>query len=192
MATAGRITSVGAVLLVVDVQGKLIGKVDRQDEVLAAIVLAIRGAQALGVPVIATEQYPQGLGPSLPEIVQLISDRYSKVSFHCAGVPEVRRRVEAGGVRSATLVGVEAHICVAQTAVELMAMGVRVQVLADAVSSRHVSDKEIALRRLERAGAVVSTVEAALFEWAESAEHPGFKTISALVKESDLIRSAAG
>src|SRR5687767_536061 len=111
MAVAGRITADGAVLLVVDVQGKLLGKVDRHDEVLAAIVRAIRGAQALGVPVLATEQAPDKLGPSVPEILELVPDCPGKLTFHCAGVPEVRRRALDGTTRSVTLVGIEAHIC---------------------------------------------------------------------------------
>ncbi len=89
-----------------------------------------------------------------------------------------------------TLAGIEAHVCVAQTALELLTMNFRVQVAADAVTSRHAFDRDIALRRLELAGAVVSTTEAAIFEWTETADHPQFKAISAMIKEADLARSA--
>ena len=86
-------------------------------------------------------------------------------------------------VRHVALVGIEAHICVAQTALELLARGYEVQVPVDAVGSRFAEDREVALRRLERAGAILTTAEATLFEWVESADHPQFRAISALVKE---------
>ncbi len=184
-----RFTADHAALLVVDVQGRLMERIDRRDEVLAAIVLAIRGAQTLGIPVIATEQYPKGLGPSVPEVASLVPDRPAKTTFHGGGVREVADSLRSDAIRDVTIVGIEAHVCVAQTALELMAMGARVQVLSDAVGSRHALDREVALRRIERAGAVVSTVEAALFEWTESAAHPRFKAISELVKEADIARS---
>lgn len=190
MPSPERFTTAHAALLVVDVQGKLMERIDRRDEVLANIVRAIRGAKLLQIPVFATEQYPKGLGPSLPEIAELVPHRPEKTCFHCCAVPEIFERIHALGIRQATLVGIEAHVCVAQTALELLSMGVRVQVLADAVSSRRPFDRDVSLRRLEHAGAVVSTVEAALFEWTESADHPRFKAISALVKEADLARSA--
>jgi nicotinamidase-related amidase len=144
----------------------------------------------LEIPTIATEQYPKGLGPSVPEVVAAIPHRPEKTVFHCCAVPQVFETIHARGVRKVTLVGIETHVCIAQSALELLRMGLRVQVLADAVGSRHAFDGEIALRRVELAGAVVSTTEAALFEWTESADHRNFKAISALVKEADLARSA--
>lgn len=192
MPITDRFVAEGSLLLVVDVQGTLMAKIEGRDGVLAAILRAIRGAAILGIPVVATEQYPRGLGPSLPEIVDLVPDRPSKTLFHAGDVAEVAGPIASGAARRVTIVGIEAHVCVAQTALELLGRGVSVQVLADAVSSRHASDREVALRRLERAGVAVSTVEAALFEWAGDAGHPGFKGISALVKEADRDRAAEG
>jgi nicotinamidase-related amidase len=189
MATAQRFTANASGLLVIDVQGKLLDRIDRRDEVLRNIVTTIKAAHILEIPVLATEQYPSGLGASVPEVAALIERRPAKTCFHCLGSHEILGEIDGRGLRALTLVGIEAHVCVAQTALELLTMGFRVQVLADAVSSRHPLDRDVALRRLELAGAVVSTTEAALFEWTESADHPHFKAISALVKDADLARS---
>jgi nicotinamidase-related amidase len=157
---------------------------------LANVVRLIRAAGLLDVPVLATEQYPRGLGPTVAEVAELIPQRAEKTVFHCCAAAPVLETLHARGIRKVTLAGIEAHVCVAQTALELLTLNFRVQVPADAVSSRHAFDRDIALRRLELAGAVVTTTEAALFEWTESADHPQFKAISALVKEADLARTA--
>jgi nicotinamidase-related amidase len=190
MASSERFTAEHSLLLVVDLQGKLLERVEGRETLIANIARLIKAAQLLEIPTIATEQYPKGLGPSVPEVAAAIPHRPEKTVFHCCAVPQVFETIHARGIRKVTLVGIEAHVCVAQSALELLRMGLRVQVLADAVASRHAFDREIALRRLELAGAVVSTTEAALFEWTESADHPKFKAISALVKEADLARSA--
>jgi nicotinamidase-related amidase len=183
MASSERFSADHSALVVVDVQGKLFEKVERREVVLGNIVRLIKAAGLLGIPVVATEQYPKGLGPSLPEIVELVPHRAAKTAFHaCGPVLEV---LHGRGVRKVTVVGIEAHVCIAQTALELLRLGYVVQVPADAVGSRFAVDEEFALRRLERAGAVVSSTESALFEWTEGAEHPRFKEISALVKERE-------
>ena len=142
----------------------------------------IRGAKTLGLPVWATEQYPRGLGPTAAAVAELIPDRPAKTTFHCCAVPQLLEQLYGRNVRHVTVAGIEAHVCVAQTALELLDLGFRVQVPADAVASRRKIDWEFALRRLEHAGAVVTTTEAALFEWTETAERPEFKAISELIK----------
>jgi nicotinamidase-related amidase len=189
MAPSDRFTAEHSALLVVDVQGKLMERIDRREATLAAVVRLIRAAQLLDIPVVATEQYPRGLGPSVPEVAALIPHRAEKTCFHgCAAAP-VLEALHARGIRKVTLAGIEAHVCVAQTALELLGMNYRVQVPADAVSSRHAFDRDVALRRLELAGAVVTSTEAAIFEWTETADHPKFKAISAIIKEADAARS---
>ena len=138
--------------------------------------------RASGLPVWATEQYPRGLGPTTARIAELIPDRPAKTTFHCCAVPQILEQLYGRNVRHVTIAGIEAHVCVAQTALELLDLGFRVQVPADAVASRHKVDREFALRRLEQAGAVVSTTEAVLFEWTETADRPEFKAISELIK----------
>ena len=178
-----RMTARNGALLVVDVQEKVLAPIRYRQLVVANAVRLVRGAQTLHLPVWATEQYPRGLGPTVPELAALIPHRPSKTTFHCCGAGEIVAQLHAQKLRHVTLAGIEAHVCVAQTALELLGMGFRVQVPADAVASRSTLDWEIALRRLERAGAVVSTTEAVLFEWTEDSDRPEFKAISALIKD---------
>jgi nicotinamidase-related amidase len=134
------------------------------------------------MPVTATEQYPRGLGPTVPELLKRLPDRPDKVSFSCCAVDRVMAGFRAAARPKLVLAGIEAHVCVLQTALDLLAQDYRVFVPADAVASRYAIDHEFALRRLERAGAVVTTSETAVFEWVGGAGHPQFKPISALVQ----------
>jgi nicotinamidase-related amidase len=131
------------------------------------VVHLIHGAGILGLPVWATEQYPRGLGRSTARVAELIPDRPAKTAFHCCAVPQILEQLYGRNVWHVTIAGIEAHVCVAQTALELLDLGFRVQVPADAVASRHKIDWEFALRRLEQAGAV---------------DRPEFKAISELIK----------
>lgn len=185
MSLTERMTAGRGALLVVDLQEKLLAAVEDGERVVANAVRLVRGAGLFGMPVASTEQYPLRLGPSVPEVAGLIPERWPKTTFHCCAVPQVLELLYARRVRHVTLAGIEAHVCVAQTALELLNLGFRVQVPADAVGSRHRIDRKYALRRLERAGAVVSTTEAVLFEWAERSDRPEFQALSALIKERD-------
>ena len=151
MPALDRLTATDGALLVVDVQEKLLRAIRGRDRVIANAVRLVRAAELLEIPVFATEQYPEGLGPTLPELAELIPDRPAKTTFHCCAASRDRRRAGGRHVRHVTLVGIEAHVCVAQTALELLRLGYRVQVPADAVGSRR-RRLGFALRRLERAG----------------------------------------
>jgi nicotinamidase-related amidase len=177
-----RLTARHGGLLVVDLQDKLLALIPDRETVVARTAALIRGARALGLPVWGTEQYPRGLGPTTAAIAELVPERPAKTSFHCCAVPQFLEQLYGRNIRHVTVVGIEAHVCVAQTALELLDLGFRVQVPADAVASRHKIDWEFGLRRLEHAGVVVSTAEAALFEWTERSDHPEFKVISSIVK----------
>lgn len=181
-----RITAEHGALLVVDLQEKLLPKIVERDRVIFNSLRLVRGAKLLGLSVHATEQYPKGLGPSVPELVELIPERGAKTTFHCCSIPSFLEQLYGRHVCHVTLAGIEAHVCVAQSGLELMNLGFRVQVVADAVGSRSQLDWDFALRRLERAGAVISTTEAVLFEWAERSDRPEFKAISELIKESQV------
>jgi nicotinamidase-related amidase len=183
MASLERMTGRDGALLVVDAQEKLLRLIDDAPLAVANTVRLVKAARAMGIPYWATEQYPQGLGPTTTAIAELIPHRAPKTMFHCCAVPEIVEQLHGRRVRHVTLAGIEAHVCVAQTALELLGMGFRVQVPADAVASRSRLDRDFALRRLEHAGAVVSTTEAVLFEWVECSDSPHFKVISALVKD---------
>jgi nicotinamidase-related amidase len=177
-----RRTAQHGAMLVVDVQQKLMARIENRDLVIANAVRLVRAAEVLGLPVWATEQYPEGLGPTVDELASLIPERPAKTTFHCCGAPQILEQLYGRQIRHVTLAGIEAHVCVAQTALELLHLGFGVQVPADAVGSRSRMDWEFALRRLESAGAVVATTEAILFEWTECSDRREFKAISELVK----------
>jgi nicotinamidase-related amidase len=177
-----RLTAQHGALIVVDVQEKLVPLLRYRELMIANSVRLVKAAQVLGLPVWATEQYPRGLGPTVRELAELIPERSPKTAFQCCAVPQLLEQLYGRHIRHVTLVGIEAHVCVAQTALELLGLGFRVQVPADAVASRDRRDWEFGLRRLECAGVVVSTTEAVLFEWTENSDRPQFKAISELVK----------
>jgi nicotinamidase-related amidase len=177
-----RLTALHGALLVVDMQEKLLSAMRDREQVVANCVRLIHGAKELKIPVWGSEQYPRGLGPTVPPIAELIAERPSKLTFQCCAVPQLLEQFYGRHIRHVTIVGVEAHVCVSQTALELLDLGFRVQVPADAVTSQNRLDWEIALRRLEQAGSVISSTEAVLFEWLESADRSEFKKISSLVK----------
>ncbi|MCA1684604.1 MAG: isochorismatase family protein [Planctomycetia bacterium] len=185
MTLTERLTAPHGALLVVDLQEKLLAAIEGREAVVANAVRLVRAARLLAMPVGSTEQYPKGLGPSVNDLAELVPERWPKTTFHCCSVPQFLESLYGRSVRHVTVAGIEAHVCVAQTVLELMHLGFRVQVPADAVASRHRIDWEFALRRLERAGAVVSTTEAVLFEWTEQSDRPEFKAISEMIKAHD-------
>ncbi len=183
MRATQRLTAPRGALLVIDVQEKLLAAIPDRERLVANAVRLIRGAKILDVPSWGSEQYPEGLGSTVAAIADLIPERCSKLTFHCCATARILEQLYGRHIRHVTLAGIEAHVCVAQTALELLDLGFRVQIPADAVASRHDSDQKFALRRLENAGATISTTEAVLFEWCETADRPEFKAISGLVKE---------
>ena len=170
-------------LLVVDVQEKLIGLLPDQKRIVWNIRRLIDGAKILQLPVFATEQYPQGLGPTTAELRHDLVAPVAKLSFSCVGSPEFRDVLKVANLQKILLAGIETHVCVQQTALDLMAEGYRVYVAVDAIGARHAIDHEIAVRRMDSAGVTVTTTEAALFEWCAAAGTPQFKAISALVRQ---------
>jgi nicotinamidase-related amidase len=165
-----------AALVVVDVQEGF-RPYDSFAGVAASCAKLIAAARLLGVPTLVSEQYPKGLGHSAPELGLQDEPRIEKSVFSAARA----NGFELGGRDQAIVCGIEAHVCVSQTAHDLLGKGVEVHLPADAVGSRHAIDYERGLERLERAGAVVSTVEAALFELLERAGTPEFKSVQKLI-----------
>ncbi len=137
----------------------------------------LSAARMLGLPRVVTEQYPKGLGPTAPEVGLTDDVPLTKVAFSAARADGF----DLHGASQVVLAGIETHVCVAQTALDLLAEGTQVCVVADAVGSRHQPDHDRALDRLEREGAVVSTVEAVLFELLGSAQAPEFKAVQGLI-----------
>jgi nicotinamidase-related amidase len=172
-----------AALAVIDVQEAFRPAVLDFERVTANIGVLVQGARILGLPVLVTEQYPKGLGDTVPEVAQ-----------HLAGVPRLEKTsfsaLAADGFPAAldedrdqvVLCGIEAHVCVNQTAEDLLADGREVHVVADAVTSRTAENRELGVHKMERSGAVLTSVETALFELLREAGTPEFKEIQALVK----------
>jgi nicotinamidase-related amidase len=171
-------------LLVVDVQAKLLPLIPGYARLIWNIRRLIDGAKILSVPVAATEQYPQGLGPTTPELAGRLGSIPGKLAFSCGECGEIFTGWRDRGIWKVLVCGIETHVCVAQTVHDLLGEGFRVYVAADAVAARGLIDHDIALRRMDSAGATLTTAEAALFEWCGRAGSPEFKQISQLVREA--------
>jgi nicotinamidase-related amidase len=168
------------VLCVVDIQERLLAVIPEADRVVARCRRLAEAARLLDIPTVLTEQYPRGLGGTAPEAAAVLPPPLEKLSFSCCGAAAFQEALP-GDAESVVLCGLETHVCIAQTTIDLLARGYRVMLAVDALASRHAIDHEVALRRLEGAGAVVSTSEAILFEWCRSAEHPQFQAIRRLL-----------
>ena len=170
-------------LIVVDIQGKLARIVHESGHLIESAARTIRGAQVLGLPVIATEQNPAGLGPTVEELAPLLAgEAISKTTFSCCREPRFNSALELLERNDLLVVGIEAHICVYLTVVDLIGRGFEAHVVADAVSSRSAGNREIGLSRMRDAGASLTSVEMALFELPGAAEGEKFKDILKIVK----------
>ncbi len=167
-----------SLLVVIDLQARLVPVIAEADGVLANARHLVEGAEKLGVPVLLTEQNPAGLGGTVPELAG--REAMAKMAFDVTRTPGFLDRVPAQA--DVILAGCEAHICVLQTALGLLAAGRRVRVVQDAVGSRRTENRDAALRRLAAQGADIVTTEMVLFEWLGSAEHPQFREIVRSVK----------
>jgi nicotinamidase-related amidase len=178
--SAGKLDRRRAVLLVVDVQEGFRKAIPDFERVAKAVATLIEGAEAIGIPVVATEQYPKGLGETAPEVAEHLPDGIhplEKVQFSAADAQGFR----LGGRAQVLLCGIEAHVCVNQTALDLLASGVDVQVAEDATGSRSDENKRIGLRKMERAGATLTSVETALFELLGRSGTDEFKRVQQLI-----------
>lgn len=175
-----------AVLVVIDVQERLVATMDQREQVIATTSRLVRVAEALGVPVVYTEQYPDGLGPTVAALSGVLASAIGpivKSSFDACAEPGFVEALQATGRRQVALTGMEAHICVAQTALHLLEDGYRVHVVADAVCSADERDGVIALQRLRSAGAEVTTSESVIYEAVGAAGTDRFRAVLAIVKE---------
>ncbi len=172
------------VLVVIDIQEKLVRVMYQREQLVDNLQKLIRGMQVLEVPVIATEQYPQGLGPTIPEIAQLLAgiQPFPKVSFSGCGEEQFVGRLEALGRKQVLISGIESHVCVYQTVGDLINSGYGVHVVTDTVSSRTSQNREIGFNLMNRVGAVLTSTEAVLFELLKIAKGEKFKAISQIIK----------
>lgn len=171
-------------LLIVDVQQKINAVMMHPDTVVESIVKLIKACQILNVPIFITEQYPQGLGPTEPKILEALEVKRltQKLTFSCCGIEKLNSQLKEKNIQQIIVTGIESHVCVQQTALDLLANNFEVHVPKDATSSRKELDYQTAVERMSKAGVVLTTVEAALFELLEEAGTPEFKEISKLIK----------
>lgn len=172
------------ILVVIDYQERLFPVMHDKDKLLGNAVKLIKGARVLEIPIILTEQYPKGLGPTIPEIKELIPDikPVEKVSFSCCDEETFSKAIESMKRKQVLIAGIEAHICVYQTAMALVRAGYEVQVVGDCVASRDPENKLAALFKMGAAGISPTTSEMALFELLKAAKGDKFKQISSIVK----------
>ena len=173
-------------LVVVDVQERLFNAMDaeRRDEMVRNIKILCATTQRLGAPVLLTEQYPKGLGHTLPELKTLLPDvvPFEKTAFSCCGAPGFVERVRATGAGRVILTGIEAHVCVLLTALDLLTTGFEVSIVADAVCSRRISNLEIGLAQARQAGAVVTATETVVFQLIGKADTEAFRELAKLLR----------
>jgi nicotinamidase-related amidase len=170
-------------LLVIDMQEKLLTAIPKGRRIAWNVRRLIDGAKIFGLPVAATEQYPKGLGPTIPELAERLNSISSKLTFSCNGCSAIFDDFRSKGMHKILLTGIETHVCVQQTALDLLSDGWTVFVAVDAVGSRYEIDYRTALQRMDSAGVTLTTAEAALFEWCRIAGTPEFKQISRLAQE---------
>ncbi len=173
-----------SVLLVIDIQEKLLPVIYESERVVANTIKLVNGFKILDVPVFYTEQYPKGLGPTAPAIKETLGDSepITKMSFSCAGAGDLFELLQKKNIETVLLCGIESHVCVMQTALDLLANDFKVKVAADAVSSRRKFDYEVALSRIAYNGAEVTLTESVLFEMLNVCGTDQFKAISKIVK----------
>ncbi|WP_342472219.1 hydrolase [Metasolibacillus sp. FSL H7-0170] len=171
------------VLVLIDIQGKLAEIVENSEHVIQNIVKAVKGANVLELPILWLEQYPKGLGSTVPEIANEIDGQpIEKITFSAYDTEEFRVKLAATGRKKVLLAGIESHICVYQTAAHLLANGYEVEVLVDCVSSRTGENRQLGIDKMVQLGARLSSIEMALFEMQQIAKGDIFKAISAIVK----------
>lgn len=171
-------------LVVVDVQGKLAQLMYDREILFKNIRILIQATKILDIPILWCQQCPDALGPTVPEIAELLCDTQpiDKSCFNCCGEERFSTALQSLGRKQILLCGIEAHVCIYQTAVDLLRTDYEVSVIADAVSSRTRRNKEIGVAAARAEGAKVSSTEMALFELLRTADHPKFKQIARLVK----------
>ena len=174
-----------AALAVIDMQEAFRHVIPDFGEVATRIAKAVEGARLLEVPVIVTEQYPRGLKHTAEEILPHLpadSQAIEKICFSSCGADAFQSQLIARNIKQVIVVGIEAHICVTQTVLDLLSRGLEVHLLIDCITSRKRESKEVALLRLTQAGAVPSNLEMALFEMMRTADSPQFKAVQSLIK----------
>ena len=178
------LTTENTLTLVIDFQDRMIPSISNNEEIVRKTAIFIEGCRILGVHIITTQQYTKGLGETIPQLKTALGDfkHVEKITFSCYGCEEFEAMLDEADKRCIFITGVESHICVQQTVLDLLEDDYAVYVLADCIGSRFENDFQYAIRRMEQAGAIITTAESALFEMMVRADHPKRKEVSNLVK----------
>jgi nicotinamidase-related amidase len=175
-----------SVFTIVDVQERLFNAMDaeRRDDMVGNVKILASAARRLEIPVVLTEQYPKGLGRTLPEVKALLADTppFEKTAFSCAGAEGFLDRLRGLDADHVILAGIEAHVCVLLTALDLLQRGLRVSVVADAVCSRRAASLEIGLAQARQAGATITSTETVVFQLLGRADSDAFRELSKLLR----------
>lgn len=172
------------VMLLVDVQERLFPHINNNTALGLRLEILLKGLGILEVPIFCNQQYTEKLGVTLPSLSSLLRSKevYEKRAFSCCDNPDLSAVLKQSNAKTVILAGIETHVCVLQTVLDLISHGYTPVVVVDAVGSRHQHNHEIALRRMEKEGAILTTSESILFELMRTSTHPELKAISALVK----------
>lgn len=172
------------IALTVDFQERLVSVIYEGSAIVNKTAMLIKGLRILGVPIVVSRQYPKGLGDIVPEIKAALGsyEPLDKLSFSALGEPEIIDEIKKPDRKNVIVCGIEAHVCVLQTVIDLISEGYIPVLVADCIGSRNPEDKKYAIKRARDEGAIITTAEAILFEMTEKAENDTFKAISKLVK----------
>jgi nicotinamidase-related amidase len=180
-----RIQLADSIAVLVDVQQKLMPHIAAFEQLESNLIKLLTGLRVLNVPLLVTEQYTAGLGVTIPSLKEVLLEDYSpieKMTFSCCGNSHFLDTVAAGGKPNVIIMGIETHVCVAQTVFDLLNEGYQPVVIADCTGSRKITDKEIALERMRQAGAIITSYEAILLELCVVSGTDIFKRISKIIK----------
>jgi nicotinamidase-related amidase len=179
-----RIKREDSIAVVIDVQKKLFPFISENEKLSANIVRLIKGLKALGIEIIVTVQYSKGLGDTIEPVQEALGDfkHIEKMSFSCCGFDDFTEVLKKSGKKNVIVCGIESHVCVLQTVIDLLENDFKPVLIEDCVSSRNLNDKKIAVERMRQAGAAISTYESILFELLEVSGTETFKEISKIVK----------
>lgn len=171
-------------LVLIDVQEKLAAVMHESARMVSNCAILLKAARTLEIPIIWCQQYPKAIGPTVKPLHEFLEgiEPIDKLCFSCCGAPQFADEMERREIETAIVCGIESHVCVFQTAMDLLQKGLYVHVIADATASRTAENKQIGLHRMAAAGAVISSTEMLLFELLRTAEHPQFKGLSKLIR----------
>lgn len=184
LTSQGLISRQGTVLVIIDVQDKLFPHISDKERIVKNIEKLIPFAEIMKIPIVLTEQYPKGLGHTIPEVKKLIPhiQPIEKVEFSCFRCEKFGETLNKLKARTLIVIGIEAHVCVAQTVIEGLNNGYKVCVVSDAISSRKLEDKAISLERMKQNGVTIASTEMLIYELLKKAGTPEFKEALKLVK----------